>query len=598
MEHLEKEIQEDPKRMGRLLKIEEFTQRAIRSGSNTRSVITIPVVVHVVYNTATENISDAQIQSQIDILNEDFRRLNADASNTPIEFQGVAADAEIEFCLATVAPNGAPTNGITRTQTTITSFGTNDQVKYTSSGGKDAWPSDEYLNVWVCDITGGILGYAQFPGGDAATDGVVNDYAYFGNIGTATPPFDLGRTMTHEVGHWLNLRHIWGDGGCGVDDFVSDTPTAGGPNYTGTPCTFPGPNSCNDGTGDLPDMFQNYMDYSDDACMNLFTSGQKARMNALFDLGGFRESLLTSNGCGTPLPPSCDDGYQNGEETGVDCGGPDCPACPTCDDGVMNGEETGIDCGGPDCPACPCLDNEVSITLNFDNYPEETSWQILNDINQVVASGGTYGNQPDGSTLVIDVCLTDGCYDFGILDSYGDGICCGYGNGSYSVTDDAGNILASGGSFGFSETTAFCLPGCQIDVDVNAASGYGSIMDAIGCATSGEIITLTSAIAGMTIDLGSMGIIIDKSLTIEANPADNIILTSSGSAPTIILNSGFTLTLRGFEIQSTSVDQPTISNNGILILDNSTIKNNMGNPQLINSTGSQVQVMNSSSLRK
>jgi len=593
MEHLEKEIQEDPKRMGKLLKIEEFTQHAIRSSSNTRSVITIPVVVHVVYNTASENITEAQIQSQIDILNEDFRRMNTDASNTPPEFQGVAADAEIEFCLATVAPNGAATNGITRTQTSQTSFGTNDQVKFSSSGGADAWPSDEYLNVWVCDISGGILGYAQFPGGSAATDGVVNDYAYFGNIGTATPPFNLGRTMTHEVGHWLNLRHIWGDGGCGVDDFVADTPSSDGPNYTGSPCSFPGPVSC--GTDD---MFQNYMDYSDDACMNLFTSGQKARMRALFDPGGFRESLLTSNGCGTPQPPTCEDGYQNGEETGVDCGGPDCPTCPTCDDGVMNGEETGVDCGGPDCPSCPCFDNEVTITLNFDNFPQETSWEILDDNNQVVASGGTYGNQPDGSTLVIDVCLTDGCYDFRILDSYGDGMCCGYGIGDYVVTDDVGNVIASGGSFGSSETTAFCLPGCQIEVDINAASGNGSLMDAIGCAASGETITLTSAIAGMTIDLGTMGIIIDKSLTIEADPADNIILTSSGSSSTITLNSGVSLTLRGFEIRSTSVDQPTISNSGVLILDNATIKNSMGNPQLLNNTGSQVQVMNSSSLRK
>lgn len=593
MEHLEREIQQDPKRSEKLQKIEEFTQRSIRRGSSTRAIISIPIVFHVVYRTSGENISDAQIFSQLDSLNKDYRRLNADASNTPAVFQGIAADAEFEFCLASVAPNGAPTSGITRTQTTRSSFGTNDLVKFSSSGGVDAWPTDEYLNVWVCNIGGGILGYAQFPGGAASTDGVVNDYRYLGSVGAATAPFDLGRTLTHEIGHWLNLRHIWGDGGCGVDDFVSDTPTSDGPNYTSAPCTFPGPVSC--GTDD---MFQNYMDYSDDACMNLFTSGQKARMQALFNTGGFRESLLSSNGCGTPQPPTCMDGYQNGNETGVDCGGPDCPTCPTCVDGIMNGGETGVDCGGPDCPSCPCYDNELSITLNFDNYPEETSWELLNDNNQVISSGGTYGSQPDGSTLVINECLTDGCYQFRMLDSYGDGMCCTYGIGQYQVSDGNGNILANGGSFGSSETTLFCLPSCKTEVDINAVSGWGSLMDAIGCASSGETITLTSAIAGMTIDLSTMGIVIDKSLTIEADPADYIILTSSGSAPTITVNSGFTLTLRGFEIQSTSVDQPTISNNGVLILDNTTIKNSMGNPQLLNSSGSQVQVMNSSSLRK
>ena len=127
----------------------------------------------------------------------------------------VASDCEIEFCLAQKDPNGNSTTGITRTQTSETSFSTNDDVKYTNSGGKDAWNTLEYLNIWVCDLSGGLLGYAQFPGGNVNEDGVVCDYAYFGNIGTATPPYDKGRTATHEVGHWLNLRHIWGDSNCG-----------------------------------------------------------------------------------------------------------------------------------------------------------------------------------------------------------------------------------------------------------------------------------------------------------------------------------------------------------------------------------------------
>ena len=421
MEYLDLQFAQDPKRQHKLEAVEKHYEKVI-SSSYTKAVtgvITIPVVVHVVYNNSTENISDAQILSQIQVLNDDFRRTNSDADGTWSQ----AADSEIEFCLASVDPNGNPTNGITRTATSTTAFGTNDNMKFNSTGGKDAWPADQYLNMWVCDISGGILGYAQFPGGSASTDGVVMDYQYFGTIGTATSPFDLGRTATHEVGHWLNLRHIWGDGGCSVDDFVSDTPLSDGPNYG---CAT-GHVSCSS-----TDMVQNYMDYSDDACMNLYTQGQKTRMRALFEPGGFRESLLTSSACGAPPTPTCSDGIQNGSETGVDCGGPDCAPCP------------------------PCTD--VTVTINLDNYPEETSWTITNAGGSVVASGGTYGSQPDGSTVVITPCLADGCYDFTINDSYGDGICCAYGSGSYSVTV-GGTVVASGGSFGSSETTNFCVGG-------------------------------------------------------------------------------------------------------------------------------------------
>ncbi len=540
MEQLDREILQNPKRLIKLNEIEEFTLKAIRNGRNSRSIITIPVVVHVVHRTAAENISDAQIFSQIDSLNKDFRKLNADTSNTPTVFQGVAADAEIEFCMATVAPDGSPTNGITRTSTTVTSHGTNNSVKFTSSGGKDAWPASEYLNVWVCNIGGGILGYAQFPGGAAATDGVVNDYRYFGSIGTATAPFNLGRTMTHEIGHWLNLRHIWGDGGCGVDDFVGDTPVSDGPNYTGDPCTFPGPVSC--GTND---MFQNYMDYSDDECMNLFTEGQKARMLALFNTGGFRESLLSSNGCGTPT-----------------CGVQGQPDCPTCTDGIMNGNELGVDCGGPECPPCPCGqdDNDLTITLNFDNFPEESSWELKNDNNQVIAAGGPYGSQPDGSELGINLCVPDGCYEFTMFDSYGDGMCCIYGNGQYTVTDGEGNTLAS--------------PTWR-----PSASKLMCTIRKIGTMSSRYPISTVRPVKAWVI-------------------ASNIVLTSDGSSPTITINAGGVLTLRGFEVRSTSATAATIANNAFLNLDNMSIKNSMGNPQLTSSPTSQVMVISPSALRK
>jgi len=421
MEHLEMEMENDPKRAIKLQQIEEQTRNFIQNtdARAVNGIITIPVVVHVVYNTSAENISDAQVQSQIDVLNADFRRLNSDADNTWSQ----AADTEIEFCLASVDPNGNPTNGITRTSSSVSAFSTNDNMKFNSSGGKDAWPAADYLNMWSCDISGGILGYAQFPGGNPATDGVVMDYQYFGTIGTATAPFDLGRTATHEVGHWLNLRHIWGDGNCNVDDFVSDTPTSDAPNYGCATSHV----SCS-----TLDMVQNYMDYSDDACMNLYTLGQTTRMRALFEPGGARASLLNSAACGPPPTPTCSDGIQNGSETGVDCGGPDCAECP------------------------PCTNVTVSITL--DNYPSETSWTITDGGGSVVASGGTYGSQPNGSTVNITTCLTDGCYDFTINDSFGDGICCAYGNGSYSVTT-GGSTVAAGGAFASSETTNFCVGG-------------------------------------------------------------------------------------------------------------------------------------------
>lgn len=296
-EVLLRQLQENPEMQQIRDAIEQRTTQFIQSGgAKDRVVVTIPVVVHVVWNTSAENISDAAIQSQIDVLNADFRRTNADAGNTPSYFQGVAADCEINFCMAQRDPNGNATNGIVRRQTTVTSFGTNDYVKYYNNGGSNAWPRDQYLNLWVCDLSGGLLGYAQFPGGPAATDGVVCDYAYFGTIGSQQP-FHLGRTATHEVGHWLNCYHIWGDDGtsCNGTDQVSDTPNQADENYG---CPSGSIVSCSNGPNG--DMYMNYMDYTDDACMNVFTTGQKNRMQALFGSGGFRAPLLNSLGCEPP----------------------------------------------------------------------------------------------------------------------------------------------------------------------------------------------------------------------------------------------------------------------------------------------------------
>jgi ABC-type taurine transport system substrate-binding protein len=260
-------------------------------------VARIPIVVHIVYNTSDQNISDAQIHSQIDVLNRDFRATNPDVSTVPAPFAGLVADAEMEFVLASVDPDGNATDGITRRETTVTSFTHDDAVKFSSSGGTDAWPSDRYLNMWVCQLGGGLLGYAQFPGGPAQTDGVVITHTAFGTTGTASPPFHLGRTATHEIGHYLDLFHIWGDDGTGCtgSDLVDDTPNQAGPN-TGTP-SFPHVSCDNGPNGDL---YVDYMDYVDDEAMVMFTTGQVARMQACLDT--VRSSLAQAAGQAAPVP--------------------------------------------------------------------------------------------------------------------------------------------------------------------------------------------------------------------------------------------------------------------------------------------------------
>jgi hypothetical protein len=291
MQSFEELAEETPSFRANQSQIHDFTVRSIETGEAqklARRRITIPVVVHVVYKAAQENISKTQIQSQITSLNKDFRAQNADKSNVPAVWQGLVADGKIEFKLATKDPDGKATDGITRTATTRDSFAAyKNPVKKRSEGGAPGWPSNRYLNLWVCNLADGLLGYAQFPGGPARTDGVVILYTAFGTTGAVQPPFDKGRTATHEIGHWLNLRHIWADTiDCSGSDLVNDTPNAQGPNY-GKP-TFPHL-SC--GNGPNGDMFMNYMDYTDDAAMFMFSPGQVTRMNAT--LAGPRNSFAS-----------------------------------------------------------------------------------------------------------------------------------------------------------------------------------------------------------------------------------------------------------------------------------------------------------------
>jgi hypothetical protein len=301
-EYHQHQLDMDPSLAGRQADIETFTKKYVETHTGQeKAIVTIPVVFHVLYSASAQNISDALIYAQLDQLNKDYARLNSDAGNTPAAFQGLAANTQIQFCLAQRDPNGAATTGIVRKSTTVTSFSSNNAVKYSAQGGDNAWDAAKYLNIWSCNLGGGLLGYAQFPGGAAATDGVVALYSSIGSLsvpGTASP-YNYGRTMTHEVGHWLNLRHIWGDANCG-NDLVSDTPTQQTSNY-GCP-TFPHKTCSNTTNGD---MFMNYMDYTDDACMNMFSTGQSARMAALFATGGARVGLTTSLGCSPVSQTGC-----------------------------------------------------------------------------------------------------------------------------------------------------------------------------------------------------------------------------------------------------------------------------------------------------
>jgi pregnancy-associated plasma protein-A len=281
-------VETQPEYRERRIKAEAQTRESIDSGQALRvtaKLVTLSVVVHVVHQTPEQDISDAQVKSQIDVLNRDYRAKNTDIRKVPPVWKSLVLDANIQFALATKDPAGNPTSGITRTATTVDAFGADDTVKAKKTGGVDAWPADRYLNMWVCNLGGGLLGYAQFPGGPAKTDGAVILYSAFGTRRGAVAPFSGGDTATHEIGHFLGLRHIWGDkNDCTGNDFVVDTPPARQAN-TGKP-TFPHV-TCNNGPSG--DMFMNYMDYVDDDAMFMFTTGQVARMNAT--LAGPRKKL-------------------------------------------------------------------------------------------------------------------------------------------------------------------------------------------------------------------------------------------------------------------------------------------------------------------
>ncbi len=301
---MERQIASNPSLAARMIAIEKHTQEFVAAkrqnqingkkpdnpgGGNGGGTpppnldpVTIPVVVHIVYNTDEQNIDDERVTEQIRILNEDFNATNADINSyIPDLYSSAVNDgAKISFCLVEII----------RRQTNVTSFSTNDNMKFDDRGGSNTVDPEHKLNIWVCNMSGGILGYAYYPGVSSSIDGVVVLYSAFG---ITSGNYDLGRTATHEVGHYFNLRHIWGDRRCG-NDLVDDTPLHDGANYG-----CPSQGSTSNCKGPIVEMWMNYMDYTYDQCMYMFSKEQAYRMQATLAAGGPRAGMVQTNPCST-----------------------------------------------------------------------------------------------------------------------------------------------------------------------------------------------------------------------------------------------------------------------------------------------------------
>lgn len=499
-----------------------------KSALSTNTVVTIPVVVHVIHDGDAvgtgENISAAQIESQITVLNQDYGRQEGTNgwNDNP-----VGADTEIQFCLAKRDPNGLASTGIVRYNMGDTNgFEMNEmdtQIKPAT-----IWDPEQYLNIWVVkdiylEVFGfqlPLAGYATFPtqsgldgldglDPDADADGVVIGSMYFGSHqiypeGTYDPTKDLGRTTTHEIGHFFGLRHIWGDGDCTVDDYCEDTPVAADANAgcaTGT-------DSCPDNDG--LDMIENYMDYTDDMCQNIFTQDQKLRMQAVLQNSPRRATLATSLGCqpgitydndgslningvdiagcstnytirlaltnagnntltaadvnyvidGTPLTYNWTGSLAPGEETQIEI-----PMEGAAGDHTLNVNIITVN-GGEDQTALndtrsrafsivepqTATTESITLTIQADDWGDEITWTLTGS-NGYSLSGGPYeDNYLDVHTINVEPNV---CYTFTIADEYSDGICCEEGEGYYLIKTAEDVQIATGGNYGAGETVSF-----------------------------------------------------------------------------------------------------------------------------------------------
>lgn len=317
-------VREDKSRFEEWLQ-RRISERKIQMDAQQRQAVTyhVPVVVHVIHNGEPigtgSNISDEQILSQIAVLNRDFQRLNNDATNTPPQFLPVAGSLDIEFVLAKQTPDGLPTTGIVRVKGTRSQWTVNDSYELKSLS---YWPAEDYLNIWVTTLASSYVGFAQFPvsglpglensSTNRLTDGLVIHYDAFGSIDDGDfnldPQYNKGRTTTHEMGHFLGLRHIWGDdesesNSCSGTDYVDDTPNQ---SFSTTGCPTGSRTSCGS-----ENMYMNFLDYTNDACMNLFTAGQVERMITVLENSPRRASLLTSHGLLDPEPVADNLGIKN-----------------------------------------------------------------------------------------------------------------------------------------------------------------------------------------------------------------------------------------------------------------------------------------------
>ncbi|MBP6588390.1 MAG: zinc metalloprotease, partial [Flavobacterium sp.] len=445
-------------------------QKAARTSSKTAAptIITIPVVVHVIYNGqpigTAPNITDAQVESQIAVLNQDFRKMLGSPGGESTN--PVAADIGIEFVLAKVDPNGNPTNGINRVSMCQPSW-SRTEIDETVKPAT-IWDPTQYMNMWSVEFSGAsLLGYAQFPdasglpgldasGGNANTDGVVSGYTVFGSKDHDTnnnflldATYNKGRTMTHEVGHWLGLRHIWGDATCG-DDFCADTPIHHDSNYH---CPTTIPLSCD--PVPVPEMIQNYMDYTDDACMNIFTQNQKDRIITVMTNSPRRSSLKTSTK-GTAIVTLLNTNSYGVLNVGV----------ATANGGTDQRSGNNTATATYTAPAIPTnyAFNTFTFRLQQDFWGDETTWNLKDGSGVVKYSGGPYPGKHDEilplPTLITENWVLDSnqCYTFTINDTQGDGICCDGGNGFYDIksTDGLTTVIA-GTDFGYGDSKSFTI---------------------------------------------------------------------------------------------------------------------------------------------